>query len=70
MNETSLILDTVHAFYYGNPLCIRTITPTRKWQRFCSDECRQAASIIKRAGELLMGLSDEALLKIIRGERS
>jgi hypothetical protein len=35
-------------------------------RRYCSDECRQSASIIKRARDLLRGLSDGELLKVMR----
>jgi hypothetical protein len=48
----SSILASVHAFYCANPLCSKTVSPTREWQRYCSAECRQRASLIKRVGNL------------------
>jgi hypothetical protein len=52
-----------------NPLCdVRfqqtglAISP----KRFCCDECKQQASIIKRAARLLSGLSDSRVLEILR----
>ena len=38
-------------------------------KRFCCDECKMDAWIIKRAAKLLEGLTDERALKILRGGR-
>jgi hypothetical protein len=56
-----------HSERCQNPLCRNLIEP-ENGRRSCSDECRQAASIIKRAVKLLAGLSDERVLEILRGE--
>jgi hypothetical protein len=34
-------------------------------RRYCSDDCRQVASILKRAGKLLEGFSDEKAIRIL-----
>jgi hypothetical protein len=38
-------------------------------KRFCCDDCKMDAWIIKRAAKLLEGLSDERVLEIIRGAK-
>ena len=72
-------MDTVHAVEMAssldsesvceNPLCdVRfqqtglAISP----KRFCCDECKQQASIFKRAARLLSGLSDSRVLEILK----
>lgn len=40
--------------------------PKVRPRRFCSAECCQRASIIRRAAEILAGLSDEQVLRMIR----
>jgi hypothetical protein len=35
-------------------------------KRFCCDECKQQASIIKRAAMLLEGLTDKKVIEILR----
>jgi len=67
MEANTTDLDTVHAFSCGNPLCAETISRTRSWHRFCSDDCKQQASIIRRAAALLNVLADAEVLKIVRG---
>jgi hypothetical protein len=75
----SEILDGVHAIENGketpslqaceSQLCTVEFRPTClpwSYQRFCSDACKQQASLIRRAARLLDGLPDEAVLKIIR----
>jgi hypothetical protein len=66
MSDAAFDLACVHAFYCGNPLCAKTVSPTREWQRYCSAQCRQQASIIKRVAELLSGYSDDEVLRIVR----
>jgi hypothetical protein len=38
-------------------------------KRFCSDRCKQDASILRRAADLLKDLSDEKALAILRGQK-
>lgn len=66
-NARKAVLAPMQAFLCGNPLCSETVTPTRRWHRFCSDGCLQKASLIRRAGELLKDLSDDEVLRVIRG---
>ena len=54
-----------------NPLCDTPIEPLeggwrRTAKRFCSDDCKMAGWILKRAGELLAGCADKEVLLIIR----
>jgi hypothetical protein len=52
-----------------NPVCANSFPQTGlaiEPRRHCSGECRQAASIIKRAAKLLAGLSDERAIQILR----
>ena len=54
-----------------NPLCNSPIEPLedgwrRTERRYCSDTCRQQTSIIKRAAKLLISLSDEKAIEILR----
>ena len=67
MSDSAAVLDTVHAFYCGNPLCSKPVSPTREWHRYCSAECRQQASLIRRAAKLLTVLSDEETITVLRG---
>ncbi len=69
MDDSAAVLDTVHAFYCSNPLCSRTVSPTREWHRYCSAECRQQASLIHRVAKLLTMLSDEEVITVLRGPR-
>ena len=79
MNDSSLIVDTVHAVEIAfskdsetvceNPLCDvsfpqtgRVISP----KRFCSDTCKQQASLIRRVAAQLAGLQDSRVLEILR----
>lgn len=79
MSARSSILASVHAVetplskdsetVCESPLCnVRfpqsglSIEP----RRFCSDQCRQTTSIIRRAAKLLAKLSDAEALKILR----
>jgi len=53
----------------GNPACRKPLEPKKKhaWVKlYCSTECGQAGSVIKRARELLRGLADDDLLKVMR----
>jgi hypothetical protein len=78
-DEDTRVLDAVHAIENGkdgvslsvceNLICRNEYKPTcLPWstQRFCSDQCKQAASIIKRAAKLFRVLSDDEILKIVR----
>jgi hypothetical protein len=55
-----------------SPLCGNRFQPLPEggWRRtpkkFCCDECRQHASIIRRAAKLLEGLTDEKVIEILR----
>jgi hypothetical protein len=51
-------------------LCGKSIPPIDKgWRRterrFCCDECKQVASLIRRVGKLLEGLSDDKVLEVL-----
>jgi hypothetical protein len=55
-----------------SPLCAVSFPESGlrcKPKRFCSDKCAQQASILRRASELLRGVSDERALEILRKER-
>ena len=82
MSASSLIVDTVHAVEMAsskdsetvceNPLCdVRfprtglAVSP----KRFCSDTCKQQASLIRRVAALLAGLEDSQVLEILRMRR-
>jgi hypothetical protein len=81
MNETGLILGTVHALETAflkdskvsceSPLCDVRFPQTGlkiEPRRFCSDKCKQQASLIRRVAVLLIPLGKdkawEALSKI------
>ena len=52
-----------------NPACNGPLSPKLKHapqKLYCSTQCTQSASIIKRARELLRGLADDELLKVMR----
>ena len=66
MNDNAAVLDAVHAIETGkitaslkvcdNPICKVQFTPTcLPWcsQSYCSDQCRQQASIIRRGLKIL-----------------
>jgi len=56
-----------------NPTWSNSIPPKRKHapvRMYCSTQCTQAASVIKRAKELLSGLSDDQLLQVMRNART
>ena len=78
MKGRSSILDTVHAVEMASlkdskrvceyPLCSVRFPQTglkMSPKRFCSNECKQQASIIRRAVKLLKGLSGDAVLEIL-----
>jgi hypothetical protein len=80
--ERSSVLGTVHTVEIveitgsgevcKSPLCDVPFPQTGlkiEPRRFCCGECRQQASIIKRAAKLLKGLSDERVLEIIQGAK-
>jgi hypothetical protein len=54
----------------GNPICDNPVEPIengwrRTERRHCSEECRQQASIIKRAAALLVPLGKEKAWRIL-----
>ena len=70
MHAVETGLETDSETICESPLCdVRfkqtgmTISP----KRFCCDECKQQASIIKRASRLLEGFTDGEVLEILRG---
>jgi len=80
--DRSSILDSVNAvetvsatgsgIVCDSPLCSVRFDQTGMAispKRFCCDECKMDAWIIKRAAKLLEGLTDERALKILRGGR-
>jgi hypothetical protein len=55
-----------------SPLCTNRFAPSGlkiKPRRFCSEICKQQASIIHRAAVLLSGLPDSAVIAILRSEQ-
>jgi hypothetical protein len=64
--ETSIAAGSVRVC--DSPLCAVSFPDSGlkcKPKRFCSDECAQQASILRRAAELLRGVTDEQVLKIL-----
>jgi len=62
-----------HSERCQNPLCTNRVEPLengwrRTERRFCKDDCRQHASLIRRVSELLKGQSDAEVLRIIRSQ--
>jgi len=79
MSDRSLIMPTVHAAEMASlkdsetvcesPLCDNRFPQTGlriEPRRFCSDRCRQQASLIRRVGALLNDLPDEEVIRILR----
>jgi hypothetical protein len=79
MSDRSLILSSVHAVENGkdgilpqvceSPLCDNQFPQTGlriEPKRFCSDRCRQVASLIRRVAVLLNDLPDEEVIRILR----
>lgn len=57
----------------GSPLCSVQFEPSglkMEPKRYCSDQCKQEASILRRAALLLEGVSDQRVLEIVRGEKA
>ena len=48
----------------GAPCCSQPLTGRAE---YCSQECRNNMHAVRRVRQLLEGLSDEAVLKVIRG---
>ena len=78
--EWSSILDTVHAVETmevtgSEPVCESPLCDVRFPQtglkieprRFCCDECRQQASLIRRVAVLLERFTDDEALRVLRG---
>jgi hypothetical protein len=62
-----------HSERCHNPLCGNQVEPLengwrRTERRFCKDDCRQHASLIRRVATLLADVSDEKALEILRGK--
>lgn len=56
----------------GNPLCDASFEQTGlaiKPRRFCSDQCKQQASLIRRVAALFDGLPDARVIEVLRGKR-
>ena len=54
-----------------NPLCNNPVTPRQKHapaKFYCGGPCKQTGSLIKRVSKLFEGLSDSAVLEIVRGK--
>jgi hypothetical protein len=81
MSDRSSIMSSVHATKNGkdgicldvceSPLCDNRFPQTGlriEPRRFCSDRCRQQASLIRRVGALLNDLPDEEIIRILRGQ--
>jgi hypothetical protein len=79
MSDRSSILSSVHAVgtafpgesetVCASPLCEVRFPQTgleMSPKRFCCEQCRQQASLIRRVGALLNDLSDEKLIRILR----
>jgi hypothetical protein len=52
-----------------NPTCANPLPPKRKHasrKLYCSTQCTQSGSIINRAKQILSGLSDDELLRVMR----
>jgi hypothetical protein len=65
--KTPLLIDSEPVC--ENPLCSVRFPQTGlkiEPRRFCSNECRQQASIIRRAAKLFEGLSDSTVLEILK----
>ena len=57
----------------SNALCTNRVEPLeiglrRTEKRYCTDDCRQQASLIRRVAKLLENETDERVLEIIRGK--
>jgi hypothetical protein len=62
-----------HSERCQNPLCGNQVEPLengwrRTERRFCKDDCRQHASLIRRVAKLLENETDERALEILRGK--
>jgi hypothetical protein len=81
MSKRSSILSSVHAVETASetdfetvcesPLCSVSFPQSGLMiepKRFCSDKCRQQASIIRRASKLLAQMPDDKALEILRGK--
>ena len=79
MSDRSSILSSVHAVENGkdgialraceSPLCDNRFPQTGlriEPRRFCSDRCRQQASLIRRVGALISDLPEEEIIRILR----
>jgi len=52
-----------------NPLCDKSVEPKRKHapvKFYCSADCAQVVSLLKRVREKLKDLSDEEIVRVIR----
>jgi hypothetical protein len=56
----------------GNPLCSASFKPggiAISPKRFCSDPCKQQASLLRRVAKILEALSDDQAIQILRRMR-
>jgi hypothetical protein len=54
----------------GNPVCHEKFAPSGlaiEPKRFCSNQCRMTAWFLKKAREAMKDLSDDEIVKVIRG---
>ena len=59
-----------HSMRCLNPLCNNPVTPRQKHapaKFYCGGPCKQTGALIKRVSKLLNGLSDDEVLRVIRG---
>jgi hypothetical protein len=67
--ETASLIDSETVC--ESPLCDVSFPESGlpcKPKRFCSDECAQQASVIRRTAKLLENETDERVLEILRGK--
>ena len=78
MHDSASILDSVHAVQSplsmkseavcGSPICLKRFKPSGlsiSPRKFCSPQCRQNASVIKRAARLLVGAPEKMIIEIL-----
>jgi hypothetical protein len=79
MSDGSSILASVHAVETAllqvcqNPLCTVEFPESGlkiEPRRYCSPECRQQVSLIRRVAALLDGLSDSAVIAILKRQHN
>jgi hypothetical protein len=73
LNTEPCTTSSGHSERCQNPLCGNQVEPLengwrRTERRSCCEECRQAASLIRRVRKLLENETDERVLEILRGK--